>query len=367
MPARRGAGRPGPSRTTTCRGTSPAGRSTGSARSRSPSSPGALLLSLEGSVCIYQGEELGQTETELELFELTDPQGIRFWPEPIGRDGCRTPMVWDGGNAESGFSTGGRGCRSRSRRRRGTPRGRRGTRTRCWSSTGRCCTSGARPRSCGPGGSRVLRRGGAGAGLHPRRDGALRLQPVAEAAGGGAHRRRRHGAVAGGRAQGRAAGAAPERVRDHGGEREDEGGRLSPAKPRKKRRRISWEAANAHRIGTPLSSKRCRFSSSGRMPMWAPQGIGGLALLADEDRLLGADVDEEVVVGAEVLGVHHLALPGRVVVVDDDVLGADAEGVAAVAAGDLAVEEVHLRAADEAGDEDRVRALVELGRASPPA
>jgi len=67
---------------------------------------GALLLSLEGSICIYQGEELGQTETELELFELTDPQGIRFWPAPIGRDGCRTPMVWDGGNASSGFSTG---------------------------------------------------------------------------------------------------------------------------------------------------------------------------------------------------------------------------------------------------------------------
>ena len=67
---------------------------------------GALLLSLEGSICIYQGEELGQTDTELELFELTDPQGIRFWPDPIGRDNCRTPMVWDGGNASSGFSTG---------------------------------------------------------------------------------------------------------------------------------------------------------------------------------------------------------------------------------------------------------------------
>ena len=105
-PARRAAGRPGRSRTTTCRGTSPAGRSTGSARSRSPSWPAALLLSLEGSVCIYQGEELGQTETELEFDELTDPQGIRFWPEYKGRDGCRTPMVWDGGDAASGFSTG---------------------------------------------------------------------------------------------------------------------------------------------------------------------------------------------------------------------------------------------------------------------
>jgi len=67
---------------------------------------GAMLLSFEGSVCIYQGEELGQTETDLELFELTDPQGIRFWPEPIGRDGCRTPMVWDAAEPSAGFTTG---------------------------------------------------------------------------------------------------------------------------------------------------------------------------------------------------------------------------------------------------------------------
>jgi len=67
---------------------------------------GALLLSLEGSICLYQGDELGQTETDLEFYELTDPQGIRFWPENKGRDGCRTPMVWDAGNASSGFSTG---------------------------------------------------------------------------------------------------------------------------------------------------------------------------------------------------------------------------------------------------------------------
>ena len=106
LPGRRGAGRPGRSRTTTCCGTSPAGRSTGSGREPLAKLAGALLLSLEGSICIYQGEELGQTETELELFELTDPQGIRFWPEPIGRDGCRTPMVWDGGKPERGFSTG---------------------------------------------------------------------------------------------------------------------------------------------------------------------------------------------------------------------------------------------------------------------
>jgi alpha-glucosidase len=67
---------------------------------------GALLLSLEGSICVYQGDELGQTETELEFHELTDPQGIRFWPEDKGRDGCRTPMAWDASLPNAGFTEG---------------------------------------------------------------------------------------------------------------------------------------------------------------------------------------------------------------------------------------------------------------------
>ncbi|MDO5641436.1 MAG: alpha-amylase family glycosyl hydrolase [Paracoccus sp. (in: a-proteobacteria)] len=66
----------------------------------------AMLLSFPGSVCLYQAEELGQTESDLEFAELTDPPGIRFWPDYKGRDGCRTPMVWDGnGNTAGGFST----------------------------------------------------------------------------------------------------------------------------------------------------------------------------------------------------------------------------------------------------------------------
>ena len=36
---------------------------------------------------------------------MTDPQGIAFWPEPVGRDNTRTPMVWDG-TANGGFTTG---------------------------------------------------------------------------------------------------------------------------------------------------------------------------------------------------------------------------------------------------------------------
>ena len=64
----------------------------------------ALLLSLRGSYCIYQGEELGQIETEIKFEELTDPPGIKFWPENKGRDGCRTPMTWNSLEDNAGFS-----------------------------------------------------------------------------------------------------------------------------------------------------------------------------------------------------------------------------------------------------------------------
>ena len=64
----------------------------------------ALLMSLRGSVCLYQGEELGLTEANLAFEDLRDPYGIRFWPEFKGRDGCRTPMVWEKAGGNGGFS-----------------------------------------------------------------------------------------------------------------------------------------------------------------------------------------------------------------------------------------------------------------------
>ena len=66
----------------------------------------AMLLSFKGSVCLYQGEELGLPEADILYEELTDPPGIRFWPEYKGRDGCRTPMPWEEGDAPNGFTTG---------------------------------------------------------------------------------------------------------------------------------------------------------------------------------------------------------------------------------------------------------------------
>lgn len=65
----------------------------------------ALLLSLRGSVSMYQGEELGLHEAEVPFEALQDPYGISFWPEFKGRDGCRTPMVWQP-EAKGGFTSG---------------------------------------------------------------------------------------------------------------------------------------------------------------------------------------------------------------------------------------------------------------------
>jgi len=63
-----------------------------------------LMMCLRGSACIYQGEELGLHEADVAFEDLQDPYGIEFWPEFKGRDGCRTPMVWEGSNLHAGFS-----------------------------------------------------------------------------------------------------------------------------------------------------------------------------------------------------------------------------------------------------------------------
>jgi len=64
-----------------------------------------LILSMRGSVCLYQGEELGLKEAELSFSDLVDPYGIEFWPEFKGRDGCRPPMVWQAHVRNGAFST----------------------------------------------------------------------------------------------------------------------------------------------------------------------------------------------------------------------------------------------------------------------
>lgn len=65
----------------------------------------AMLLTLRGTPFLYYGEEIGMRNIHLKRSELQDPVGIRFWPVPVGRDGCRAPMQWN--NSENaGFGKG---------------------------------------------------------------------------------------------------------------------------------------------------------------------------------------------------------------------------------------------------------------------
>lgn len=66
----------------------------------------ALLFSLRGSVCSYQGEELGLEESDIPFEKIQDPYGIAFWPTFKGRDGCRTPMPWESDSQHAGFTDG---------------------------------------------------------------------------------------------------------------------------------------------------------------------------------------------------------------------------------------------------------------------
>ncbi|TVQ35457.1 MAG: alpha-glucosidase [Geminicoccaceae bacterium] len=63
-----------------------------------------LLTCLRGTVCLYQGDELGLDEAELAFEDLHDPYGVTFWPVFKGRDGCRTPMPWTDAPG-AGFTT----------------------------------------------------------------------------------------------------------------------------------------------------------------------------------------------------------------------------------------------------------------------
>jgi alpha-glucosidase len=64
-----------------------------------------LLGSLRGTICLYQGEELGLDEAQLAFEQLQDPFGKAFWPLFQGRDGCRTPLPWRHDAPHAGFTT----------------------------------------------------------------------------------------------------------------------------------------------------------------------------------------------------------------------------------------------------------------------
>ena len=169
-----------------------------------------ILMTLRGSVCLYQGEELGLTDAALSYEDLVDPYGIAFWPELKGR---RMPHA-DG--------LGGRRARGRLHRRPSLASGAGCPSRACGRpATGRSLLA-ARllpaahrlpeaPAGAGEGDDPLPAGTAHGARLRAlkrRRGAALPVQPC-----GG----RRGGAAAGGHRGGRSAGAGAVRRRIGGG------------------------------------------------------------------------------------------------------------------------------------------------------
>lgn len=69
----------------------------------------ALLLSLPGAFCLWQGDELGLPVAEIPgdiaPDEIKDPFGKALYPDVVGRDGSRTPMPWTPIPPCGGFTT----------------------------------------------------------------------------------------------------------------------------------------------------------------------------------------------------------------------------------------------------------------------
>jgi alpha-glucosidase len=60
-----------------------------------------MLLALRGTPTLYYGDELGMEQVDIPPDRQQDPWGRQM--PGMGRDGCRTPMEWDG-TAHAGFS-----------------------------------------------------------------------------------------------------------------------------------------------------------------------------------------------------------------------------------------------------------------------
>src|SRR4051812_32563700 len=63
-----------------------------------------LLLTLRGTPTMYYGDEIGMQQVAIAPDQVRDPFEKNVPGIGVGRDGCRTPMQWDG-TANAGFST----------------------------------------------------------------------------------------------------------------------------------------------------------------------------------------------------------------------------------------------------------------------
>jgi len=76
-----------------------------------------LLLTLRGTPTLYYGDEIGMQQVAIAKDQVRDPFEKNVPGIGVGRDGCRTPMQWNG-EAYGGFTTG----KPRLRWRTTTPR-----------------------------------------------------------------------------------------------------------------------------------------------------------------------------------------------------------------------------------------------------
>lgn len=65
-----------------------------------------FLCFFPGTVLLYQGQELGLPQPQLEHADITDPYDQKYWPDGPGREGARVPMPWDNTQKNFGFSDG---------------------------------------------------------------------------------------------------------------------------------------------------------------------------------------------------------------------------------------------------------------------
>jgi alpha-glucosidase len=65
-----------------------------------------LLLTLRGTPTMYYGDEIGMRQVPIAPDQVQDPFEKNVPGIGVGRDGCRTPMQWDG-SAHAGFSSAG--------------------------------------------------------------------------------------------------------------------------------------------------------------------------------------------------------------------------------------------------------------------
>lgn len=77
------------------------GGAVGLARARAAT---LAMLALPGSSYLYEGEELGLEQVEVEPEHRQDPSWFRTGE--VGRDGCRVPVPWSGDAAPYGFGPG---------------------------------------------------------------------------------------------------------------------------------------------------------------------------------------------------------------------------------------------------------------------